>query len=251
MILRSIRFHRWQHDFFRRPSIVDKKKPGPPGEESVMSPIFQRNDSGSKANARGAASGARTPRRSSGWAKILERLKAEQGLRVLDIGPTSPANINFLTELGHSVYMADLVAEAVKPDWVIPAMEDRPLSYDVPAFLAKHMDFGGRKFDVILLWDTADYVPAPLGAAIISQLASVLSEKGQVLAFFHSKNTGPETAFSRYHVMDGDTLSVQPGPNYPVVTVYQNRQAEALLQDIGACRFLLAKDNTREVIASR
>jgi hypothetical protein len=216
-----------------------------------MSPIFQRSNSGSKPNVPGGASGARTPRRSSGWAKILERLKADPGLRVLDIGPTSPANINFLTELGHSVYMADLVAEAVKPDWVIPATEDSPQSYDAPAFLAKHMDFGGRKFDVILLWDTLDYVPAPLGAAIVSQLASVLSEKGMVLAFFHSKNTGPETAFSRYHVMDGETLSVQPGPERPILAIYQNRQVETLLQDIGACRFLLAKDNTREVIASR
>jgi hypothetical protein len=216
-----------------------------------MHPIFQRNDSSSKPNARGAGSGARMPRRSSGWARILERLKAEQGLRVLDIGPTSPTNINFLTELGHSVYMADLVEEAVKPEWVIPAAEDRPQSYDVPGFLAKHMDFGGRKFDVILLWDTVDYVAAPLGAAIVAQLASVLSEKGQVLAFFHSKNAGPETAFCRYHVMDGDTLSVQAGPDHPVLTVYQNRQAETLLQDIGTCRFLLAKDNTREVVVSR
>lgn len=213
-----------------------------------MSPIFQRSDSGSK---RSAGSSARTPRRSSGWARLLERLKAEPGLRVLDIGPTSPANINFLTELGHSVYMADLVEEAVKPEWVIPATDDAPLTYDVPGFLAKHMDFGGRKFDVILLWDTVDYVPAPLGAAIVAQLSAVLSEKGQVLAFFHSKNTGPETAFSRYHVMDGDVLSVQPGPEHPVLTVYQNRQAETLLQDLGACRFLLAKDNMREVVATR
>jgi hypothetical protein len=36
----------------------------------------------------------------------------EPGLRVLDIGSTSPTNINFLTELGQSVYMADLVEEA-------------------------------------------------------------------------------------------------------------------------------------------
>jgi len=217
-----------------------------------MSPLFQRaaghKEQGSQGH-RGA--GPRVPRHSSAWMKILARLKTDQGLFVLDIGPTSPNNINFLTNLGHSVYMADLVEEAVKPEWLLPAQENEPPGYDVEGFLARHMDFGNREFDIVLLWDALDYIPAPLADAILRKLKFAMREHGQGLAFFHSRMTGPETVFCRYHVMDGDTVETQQGPIHPVLRNYQNRQIEALFQEMSSCRFLLAKDNTREVIVTR
>lgn len=214
-----------------------------------MSPLFQRSES--QKNQRASSSRARMPRHSSGWVKILVRLKAESGLRVLDIGPTSPNNINFLTSLGHSVYMADLVEEAVQSNWLLPIAEGEPQRYNVDGFLARHMDFGDRMFDIILLWDALDYVPGPLADAILFKLNSVLAEQGQTLAFFHSRMAGPETIFCRYHVLDGDTIETQEGTGHPVLRNYQNRQIEVLMQHLGSCRFLLAKDNTREVIVSR
>lgn len=217
-----------------------------------MSPLFQRTEPQKKQSSkRGSNSANLTPRHSSGWLKILARLKAEPGLRVLDIGPTSPNNINFLTSLGHSVYMADLVEEAVKPEWKLPSKDGEPQGYDTQGFLARHMDFGDRKFEIVLLWDALDYIPAPLSDAILRQLAMVLTQQGQTLAFFHSRMAGPETVFCRYHILDGDTIQTQQGDNHPVQRNYQNRQIEVLLQELGSCRFLLAKDNTREVIVSR
>jgi hypothetical protein len=222
------------------------------GDEIKMSPLFQRAAGQKEQRDHGHGStGPRVPRHSSAWMKILTRLKAEPGLCVLDIGPTSPNNINFLTNLGHSVYMADLVEEAVKPDWLLPAEENELPGYDVESFLARHMDFGNREFDIVLLWDALDYIPSPLADAILRRLNVVMREHGQALAFFHSRTTGPETTFCRYHVMDGDTVETQQGPSHPVLRNYQNRQIEALFQEMGACRFLLAKDNTREVIVSR
>lgn len=216
-----------------------------------MSPLFPRTESQKKTPGRAGAITERVPRHSSGWMKILARLKAETGLRVLDIGPTSPNNINFLTSLGHSVYMADLVEEAVKPEWMLPEVSGEPQRYDIESFLARHMDFGDRKFEIVLLWDALDYIPDPLADAILERLADVLTEHGQTLAFFHSRMTGPETIFCRYHVLDGDTIQTQEGDPHPVLRNYQNRQIETLLQHLGSCRFLLAKDNTREVIVSR
>jgi len=217
-----------------------------------MSPLFQRAAGNKEQSSHGHGSaGPRVPRHSSAWMKILARLKAEPGLCVLDIGPTSPNNINFLTNLGHSVYMADLVEEAVKPDWLLPAEDGGTPGYDVEGFLARHMDFGNREFDIVLLWDALDYIPDPLADAILRRLKVVMREHAQGLAFFHSRMTGPETTFCRYHVMDGDTVETQHGPSHPVLRNYQNRQIEALFQEMGACRFLLAKDNTREVIVTR
>lgn len=217
-----------------------------------MSPLFQRATGQKEQASKGAiSSGPRVPRHSSGWLKILAKLKADSGLRVLDIGPTSPNNINFLTSLGHSIYMADLVEEAVKPDWVLAADSGEAPRYDTEAFLARHMDFSDRKFDIVLLWDALDYIPSAISEAILLKLADVLADPGQILAFFHSRTTGQETSFCRYHVQDGDTIQTQEGMPHPVLRSYQNRQIEALFQPLGSCRFLLAKDNTREVIVSR
>ena len=128
-----------------------------------MSPLFQRTEPEKKRSNRRASSAAdRVPRHSSGWMKILAHLKAEPGLHVLDIGPTSPNNINFLTSLGHSVYMADLAEEAVKPEWVLPAKEGEPQAYDKDGFLARHMNFGDRKFKGCRLWAALDYTPGSI-----------------------------------------------------------------------------------------
>lgn len=219
--------------------------------------MFRRTDSHKKdasndaATKRGKRSVERTPRHSSGWGKILARLQTEPGLKILDIGPTSPNNINFLTNLGHSIYMADLVEEAVAPKWLVASKEEDQEHYDTDGFLASHMDFGGRKFDIVLLWDTLDYVPTPLAEGIVERLASVLMEHGQILAFFHSRATGPEAAFCRYHVLDGETIQAEERDPHPVLHTYQNRQIEALMGVLGSCRLLLTKDNTREAIVTR
>jgi len=217
-----------------------------------MSPLFQRSGTEKEQNSkRGGVSTSRFPRHSSGWMKMLARLKETTGLRVLDIGPTSPNNINFLTSLGHSVYMADLVEEAVRPDWLLATEPGEAPRYDTQTFLARHMDFGERKFDVVLLWDALDYIPVPITEAILEKFRDVLVEQGQLLAFFHSKMTGPETVFCRYHVQDGETIQTQECSPHPVLRTCQNRQIEGLFQNLGSCRFLLAKDNTREVIVIR
>src|SRR5215469_11059410 len=55
-------------------------------------------------------------RRSSGLNELARNLTCDECLCVLDIGATSPANINFLTEKGHKVYSEDLLAAAADPE---------------------------------------------------------------------------------------------------------------------------------------
>jgi hypothetical protein len=79
----------------------------------------------------------------------------------------------------------------------------------------------------------------------------VLRPGGKLLAFFHSRMTGPETVFARYQLVDGDDLLVLESGGFPVRKVYQTRQVENLLEGFSAMRFFVGKDNVREVIASR
>jgi Methyltransferase domain len=218
----------------------------------VLRSLFNREPSRPERTGRTLLSGPRIPRHSSGWAAMLKHLKEEEGLRVLDIGPTSPSNINFLTALGHSCYMADVVHEALTEDWTIPPEEEGgAASFDVSRFIDQTLDFGGRRFDVVLLWTTLDYIPQPLAQPLINHLHAAMHTGGLVLAIFHTKATGPNTSYCRYHLTDGDSIEMQESEAHPVQQVYTNRMIEKLFSGFGNYRFFLAKDNIYEVIITR
>ncbi len=193
----------------------------------------------------------RTTRHSSGWAEMLKYLRSHESLRVLDIGPTSSTNINFITGLGHSIYMANLVEEASRPEWMAVPSPGEPATFDVDRFLAANLNFSGRTFDAVIFWDTADYLPDTLVAAMFARIHEAMQPGGRLLAFSHTKATGGETAFFRYHLTETETVEMQPGGSYPLRQVFNNRQIENFLQAFGSFRFFLAKDNLREVLATR
>ena len=206
---------------------------------------------GNSDKAGGASEKDRIPRHSSGWGQLLSYLRTQESLRILDIGPTSSGNINYITSLGHSIYMANLAEEAARPEWMVPGDNGEPERYDVEGFVATNLNFSGRIFDVIILWDAADYLPEPLLTPVMSRLHAVLHPGGQLLAYFHSKNVGPEVAFRRYHLTDKDVVEMQLKGSYPLLHTFNNRQIEKLLGEFSGTRFFLAKDALREVVATR
>jgi len=218
---------------------------------SVLRTLFGRGQAEARHDKPTVLTGPRVPRHSSGWVALQKYLKSEQALRVLDIGPTSPSNINYLTSLGHSVWMADLVHEALKGGWEIPAEEGGEAGFNVEGFLEQNMDFGGREFDVVLLWTTLDYIPEPLVNPLVDKLYHSLHADGRVLALFHTKKTGPETAFCRYHLTESEMIEMQESEPFPIQRVYTNRNIEKLFSAYGNYRFFLAKDNLYEVMITR
>jgi hypothetical protein len=212
-----------------------------------MRSLFGSSESTS--SARGTDT-ARVARHSSGWKELLKHLRSQESLRILDIGPTSSSNINYITGLGHSIYMANVVEEAAKPEWIIPGEGSEPAGYDVERFLENNLNFSGRIFDVVILWDTADYLPEPLLAPVFRRIHEVLQPGGLMLAFFHA-TTGPEPAFCRYHPTDTDAVEMQKAGSYPLLHIFSNRKIENMLNGFSNYRFFLAKDSLREVIITR
>lgn len=202
-----------------------------------------------------AASAERIPRSSSGWGKILERMRTEESLRVLDVGPTSSGNINFITSLGHSIYLANLVDDATRKEWTPLQPDGTPGPFDVERFLSTHLTFSGRGFDIVLFWDTADYLPEPIVAPVFQRLHQVMESNGQMLAMFHSAATASvtpqRTDFSRYHLTDTNRLDVQRAGDYRLLNTFTNRQIEKLLEEFKSFTFFLSKDNVREVLVTR
>jgi len=200
---------------------------------------------GNEARGSGTKASARIPRPSSGWTQLQKSLRDQEGQRVLDIGPTSSTNINFLTALGHSVYMANLVEDAADPKWA-PADADTPFPAD--AFVLENLDFGDRRFETVLFWDTADYFPTELRSAVVRRIFDVMQPGGQLLAFFHVK---PESGLQRYHLRDDNQVDAQFSAPAEVRETLTNRQIEQLFRDFASYKFFLAKDNLREVLVTR
>ena len=195
--------------------------------------------------------GPRVPRHSGGWTAVRKRLQTEQGLRVIDVGFTSPANIHYLTELGHSVFLADLVPDACATDWRTGEDEDGKPIWNVQGFLEQTLDFSGRTFDIVLLWTALDYLPEPFVAPVVAHLHAAMNPGGQVLAFFHTRTTGEEAVHCRFHVTAGDEVEVQLAQQFPIQRAFTNRSIERLFADWGGHKQFLAKDSVSEVIITR
>ena len=201
----------------------------------------------SKDQQRGGA-GNRVSRHSSGWAALLKELKQQEGLRVLDFGATSSTNINFITALGHSIYTVGLVQEAMDPKWTVQtALFDQPI-FDTGPFLSENMDFGERRFDVVLLWDTLGHLPAHLTEPVLKKLFEVMEPGGRLLGFFPVKKEGE---YGRFHLREDDQVDMQKLPAQMLHCVLTSRQIENSFAAFAGYKFFLAKDNLREVLVTR
>lgn len=198
-----------------------------------------------------ASAGPRIGRYSGGWATLRKRLQAEPGLRVIDAGATSPTNINYLTSIGHSVYMADLVHDAWTGDWQMGNDEEGNPIWDVEGFLNSTLSFSGKKFDIVLLWTTLDYLPESLVTPVVNRLHESMNDGGSVLAYFHTKMQGDQTGHTRFHVTATDEVEVQSGDSHPIQRAFTNRSIEQLFAGWSGHRQFLARDALSEVIMTR
>jgi hypothetical protein len=212
---------------------------------------FEKKQASSPPAQGSGLTGPRVPRNSSGWANLRKRLQAEPGLRVIDVGYTSPTNINYLTSLGHSVFMVDLVQDALKGDWQKGTDEFGKPILNVQKFLDTAFDFGGRIFDVVLLWTALDYLPEPFVVPVVEHLYANMNPGGAVLSLFHMKTTGEGTAYCRFHVTESDKVEMQLGEPFPIQRAFTNRSIERLFSGWSGHRQFLAKDALSEVIMTR
>lgn len=197
------------------------------------------------------ATGPKVPRHSGAWSLLRKRLEAEPGLRILDVGYTSPVNINYLTGLGHSLFMADLVHDACAGQWKKAEDEEGNPIWDTGGFLEQSLNLGERKFDIVLMWTALDYLPEPFVKPVVDYLFSAMNPGGQVLALFHTRTHGEETVHCRLHVTPGDDIDVQLAEPFPIQRSFTNRSIEKLFTGWSGHKQFLAKDSLSEVIMTR
>lgn len=193
----------------------------------------------------------RLVRHSGGWAALRKRLQTEPGLRVIDAGATSPANINYLTGLGHSIFLTDPVADAWRGEWKTGEDEEGKPVWNVQGYLGQTLRFEGRTFDIVLLWTALDYLPDAFVVPLVNHLFAAVNPGGQVLAFFHTKTKGDEARYGRFHVTERDEVEVQFGHDFPIQRAFTNRSIQSLFERWSGFKQFLAKDSLSEVIITR
>ncbi len=224
----------------------------------------------------GGSQGEKTPqnsqkltRRSSGLGELARLWDSENPLCVLDLGSTSAPNIRFFTERGHRIYSEDLLVASTEPQ-LITKDEQGNIALDSRKFLADNLLYPAAHFDVVLCWNLPDYLDEGLVRPVMGRLWSVLKPGGMLLAFFHTKDAGPDSPCHRFHILEKDNLEMQRivlkrearrGPTGAVHTavadgfrlqrVFNNRHIETLFRDFASIKFFLARDNVREVLVVR
>src|SRR5215468_6464712 len=208
-------------------------------------------------------------RRSSGLGELARTWSTDEGLCILDLGATSPANIRHFTERGHKIYSEDLLTASTDPG-LVTKDEQGATVLDSRRFLEDNLVYPAAHFDVVLCWNLPDYLDESLVKPVVGRLWSTLKPGGQLLAFFHTREAGPDAPCYRFHIVGHDTLEMQPieprrevrrGPtgaihtsvnsSFPLQRVFNNRHIENLFRDFASIKFFLARDNVREVLVVR
>jgi len=210
---------------------------------------------------------ARLTRRSSGLGELSRHFGSEEGLCVLDLGATSPANIRYLTERGHKIYSEDVLLASTDPS-LVTKDEEGKVVLDSKRFLEDTLAYPAAHFDAVLCWNLPDYLDESVVKPVIGRLWSVLKPGGMLLAFFHTRDAGPDAPCYRYHMIGTDTLEMQTivrearrgpagavhtaaGGSFRLQRVFNNRHIENLFRDFTSIKFFLARDNVREVLVVR
>ena len=192
----------------------------------------------------------RISRRSTGFQEFIRSIAKTEGQRILDLGPTSPSNINFITGLGHRAYNDDLLLSSHDPV-LITQDADGTKHIDVARFLSENLAHDREIFDAVLLWDVPDYLDESLVKPVVERIHKVTKPGGILLGFFHTRDAGPNAPYYRYHIADKDTLELQRGPQFSLKRVFNNRHIENLFHDFHSLKFFLGRDNIREVLVVR
>ncbi len=208
----------------------------------------------------------RLTRRSSALAELSRVFTSEETLCVLDIGATSATNIRLFTERGHRIYSEDLLEASTDP--ALRSHDEQGLPVlDSKKFLEENLAYAAGQFDVVFCWNLADYMDESLVKPVVARLWTVMKPGGMLLAFFHTREAGPDAPCFRYHISGKDTLEMQAISTkqgqrkesvnaagtrpFTLQRVFNNRHIENLFRDFGSIKFFLSRDNIREVLVVR
>jgi hypothetical protein len=187
-------------------------------------------------------------RHSHGLEQFSGPLHGPPGLRVLDLGGATQANVAFITNLGHKIY-SDAFLRAL--DNAVFHSGEGPSSAEAEAFLDQALGFPEAHFDAILLWDALEFLPPVMLKATVDRLFKIAKPGAYMLVFLHADEKAASVPVYSYRISSANTLHLSHREMRRPVQRFNNRGVEKLFQRFQSVKFFLARDNLREVVVRR
>lgn len=192
---------------------------------------------------------ATTTRSSRGLEQFFFNLQGQVGLSILDLAGASQQNIDFLTNLGHKLYSANVAYSMEECFGADPAAQTNPGRIDY--FLRSNFDYPASTFDAVLMWDSMQFMGPALLNATVERLATIMRHKAYLLAFFTVNDKVQEVASYSFRIQDNKNLIVTDRGMKPTGHAFNNRSIEKLFSQFESVKFFLSRENLREVIVRR
>jgi ubiquinone/menaquinone biosynthesis C-methylase UbiE len=121
----------------------------------------------------------------------------------------------------------------------------------VSHFVDTALAFPDHQFDGVLVWDTLQFLAAPLLQTVVQRLHRVLRPGASMLTFFHAEEHIDTIPTYWYRISDHRTILLHPRGRRRPAQFFNNRSLEKLFQDFESVKFFLTRDHLREVIVRR
>lgn len=188
-------------------------------------------------------------RPSRGMEQFFFNLRGTVGLTILDLAVPNQDNINYLTNLGHKLYTADLIGcldEAFGSD-----PSEQTNAGRIEYFLRNSLDYPPDTFDGVLLWDGLQFMGPALLTATIDRLCEIMRPDAYLLAFVTSNEKVTEVPVHSFRIVDNKNILIAERGLRTSGQVFNNRNIEKLFGNFQSVKFFLTRESLREVIVRR
>jgi 2-polyprenyl-3-methyl-5-hydroxy-6-metoxy-1,4-benzoquinol methylase len=186
-------------------------------------------------------------RGSRGLEEFFRYIRDTSGLTILDLGPATQANINFITNLGHRIYTADFL-QVLNDAFGLENTVDQSNPGQIEYFLKQALDYPDGHFDGVLIWDVLEYLAPALLTAVIERLHRIVRSNSYMLAFFHSDDKLEAVPYYTFRIQGLAILQVAHQGKRRPAQLFNNRSLEKLFGKFQSVKFFLTKERLREII---
>ena len=191
--------------------------------------------------------------------ELTGRLKKLDHPRLLDLGLTCGANIDFFIRLGCKVHVDDYAAslmgrpqpapsqaKAAAPENSFSPRKKKPARTKVSI---PPLDYEEGDFQAVLCWDLFDQLSGPEAVAVAAELNRVTDSGGFLLALFGPARDSERRRPRRFRILDDKSVRAESvkGPDF-IPHHLPNRDITHLFGDYEVGHTVLLKDGTREML---
>ncbi len=190
-------------------------------------------------------------RRSYALESMSQWLAGQERLQIIDFSPANQQNLDYVTGLGHRLYFDDLLRSFESSFPPTERSQDHLTTQRIEDFLDSCLDFPDQSVDGALVWDRLQFLPAPLGAAVLQRLHRVLAPDALLLALFHTDASATTASPQQCRILSDKQVQLTASPARLPIVQFNTRSIERYFQRFQTLKFFLTRDNLQEVLVRR